>query len=88
MSYKNNQKNKNNKRQKKKSREKTHRKTRICSMQHPSSTKIQSEKERSASLNTFYEIFHPLKCVSSKRNVFGDAVHIRHIISGISETRG
>ena len=46
-------------------------------MQHPSSTKIQSEKERSASLNTFYEIFHPLKCVSSKRNVFGDAVHIR-----------
>ena len=58
-------------------------------MQHPSSTKIQSEKERSASLNTFYEIFHPLKCVSSKRNVFGDAVHKdKSDISDVSKTRG
>ena len=41
--------------------------------------KTQCEKERSASLNMYYDISIKMKCVWSVKNILGDAVHIRHI---------
>ena len=39
--------------------------------------KTQCEKERSASLNMYYDISIRMKCVWSVKNILGDAVHIR-----------